>query len=112
MKSIRRFDVVQNGIPAWLEDSPSGKFVLAADYDASSQDRSWQPIETMPERLAADVWIVSEGNENYGRRACGVCMVAGEWFGEGTPKAQYGEYATHWMKMPDRPATAMEVRCE
>lgn len=30
---IRRFDVVQNGIPATLADAPAGKFVLAEDFD-------------------------------------------------------------------------------
>ena len=103
MKAIRRFDVVQNGIPASLRDSDDGKFVLAADYDALSADREWQPIETMPDRKGVDVWIVSAGNENYGRRACNVCTVDGQWFGEGSPEYQYGEYPTHWMPLPKRP---------
>lgn len=26
----------------------------------------WQPIETIPQEKAVDVWIVSEGNPDYG----------------------------------------------
>ena len=68
---------------------------------------NWRPIETMPEQLAVDVWIRSSNNENYGRRACHVCVVDGNWFGKDAPQFQFGEYPTHWMNIPCSPDAAL-----
>ena len=63
----------------------------------------WQPIETMPEKIAVDVWIRSERVSGYGRRATGVCRIGDRWFGNYLPDPDYGEYPTHWMLLPAPP---------
>lgn len=72
----------------------------AADY---LDNLGWKPISTAPNQKAFDAWIASENNPEYGRRACGVLLVDGEWFGDGKPDKRYGEYATHWMPLPEAP---------
>ena len=62
----------------------------------------WQPIETMPNDRAVDVWIKGD-NPDYGRRATNLCVVGGKWYGNGIPETKYGEYASHWMHMPASP---------
>jgi len=64
---------------------------------------TWQPIETMPEDKAVDVWVKSRDNQDYSRRACHVAIIAGIWYGEDMPVARYGEYASHWMPLPPPP---------
>ena len=64
---------------------------------------AWQPIETMPEDKAVDVWVKSRDNPDYSRRACHVARIAGIWYGEDMPVARYGEYASHWMPLPAAP---------
>lgn len=66
----------------------------------------WQPIKTIPQEKAVDVWIVSEGNPGYGRRGTHVCLVGNEWFGTDAPDRRWGEYATHWMPLPAPPSEA------
>ena len=67
----------------------------AADaIDASG----WQPIDTLPERMCVDLWIKSEDNETYGRRAPDGCVVDGIYHGNNPPDRTYGEYASHWRR--------------
>ena len=60
---------------------------------------NWQPIETLPEAVAVDLWIKSVNNPNYGRRAVDACRIDDKWFGKDFPNEEYGEYASHWMRI-------------
>lgn len=64
---------------------------------------TWQPIETIPDNMVVDLFIKSTLNPEYGRRATHIANVGGRYFGRGVPETEYGEYASHWMYIPEPP---------
>jgi hypothetical protein len=72
----------------------------------------WRPMETLPERTSVDVWVHSLDNPDYGRRACGIAMVDGEWYGAHPPEEKYGEYAAFWMPIPAPPTCKQNLQVD
>ena len=63
----------------------------------------WQPIQTAPKNKAIDIFIKSQENPIFGRRATNVCIVEGKWYGDKLPEDRFGEYVSHWMPLPKAP---------
>lgn len=64
---------------------------------------NWQPIKTIPNNTAIDLFIKSTLNPKYGRRSTHIAYTGGVFYGKGVPESKYGEYASHWMYIPEPP---------
>lgn len=62
-------------------------------------NQQWQPIETVPNNVCIDVWVVSDGNPDYGHRITDVHYSDGRWFGVDLR----WHYPKFWMHIPARP---------
>ncbi len=73
----------------------------------------WQPIETAPKDVKADVWSVTSFWPKSGDRHCNCVRRGGEWIDSGGNLLEWRNNAgdsrkvTHWMPIPRPPESSL-----
>lgn len=94
---------INNKVDEMLKASQDHAYELGLKR-GRNENQGWKPIETAPkDGTSFDIWVKSTKNPDYGVRMTGVCFSGSVIWGRCVPNSSFGQYASHWMPLPQPP---------